>query len=260
MFLTAFLDAGFLVLCLMVVLWLISLAIKNSSIVDIFWGTGFVLIAWLTFALFPEGYLPRKILSVLLVTIWGLRLSIHIFLRNKGKGEDFRYQKWRNEAGPSWWYRSLFKVFLLQGFLMWIISLPVVAAQVSTSGPLNILDFFGVAVWIVGFYFEAAGDYQLARFKSNPENKGRVLNNGVWKYSRHPNYFGDAFQWWGFFLLALSAGYWWTVISPVIMTLLLIRVSGVALLEKTLKETKPGYREYVENTSAFFPMMPRKKQ
>ena len=134
---------------------------------------------------------------------------------------------------------------------MWIISLPVVAAQVSPSGPLNILDFFGLAGLDIGFYFEAAGDYQLARFKSNPENKGKVLDNGVWKYSRHPNYFGDAFQWWGFFLLALSAGYWWTVISPVIMTLLLIRVSGVALLEKTLKETKPGYREYVENTSAF---------
>jgi steroid 5-alpha reductase family enzyme len=260
MFINAFLDAGFLVLSLMVVMWLISLALKNSSIVDIFWGTGFVLIAWLTFLLFPEGYLPRKILSVLLVSIWGLRLSIHIFLRNKGKGEDFRYQKWRNEAGPSWWYRSFFKVFLLQGILMWIISLPVVAAQVSPNGPLSILDYFGVAVWIIGFYFEAAGDYQLARFKSNPENKGRVLNNGVWKYSRHPNYFGDAFQWWGFFILALSAGYWWTLISPVIMTLLLIRVSGVALLEKTLKETKPGYREYVENTSAFIPMPPRKKQ
>jgi steroid 5-alpha reductase family enzyme len=260
MFINAFLDAGFLVLSLMVVMWLISLALKNSSIVDIFWGTGFVLIAWLTFLLFPEGYLPRKILSVLLVSIWGLRLSIHIFLRNKGKGEDFRYQKWRNEAGPSWWYRSFFKVFLLQGILMWIISLPVVAAQVSPNGPLSILDYFGVAVWIIGFYFEAAGDFQLAQFKSNPENKGRVLNNGVWKYSRHPNYFGDAFQWWGFFILALSAGYWWTLISPVIMTLLLIRVSGVALLEKTLKETKPGYREYVENTSAFIPMPPRKKQ
>jgi steroid 5-alpha reductase family enzyme len=259
MFINAFLDAGFLVLSLMVVMWLISLALKNSSIVDIFWGTGFVLIAWLTFLLFPEGYLPRKILSVLLVSIWGLRLSIHIFLRNKGKGEDFRYQKWRNEAGPSWWYRSFFKVFLLQGILMWIISLPVVAAQVSPNGPLSILDYFGVAVWIIGFYFEAAGDFQLAQFKSNPENKGRVLNNGVWKYSRHPNYFGDAFQWWGFFILALSAGYWWTLISPVIMTLLLIRVSGVALLEKTLKETKPGYREYVENTSAFIPMPPRKK-
>ncbi len=260
MFITAFLEAGFLVLCLMVFLWLVSLALKNSSIVDIFWGTGFVLIAWLTFALFPEGYLPRKVLSALLVTIWGLRLSIHIFLRNKGKGEDFRYQKWRNEAGSSWWYRSLFKVFLLQGILMWIISLPVVAAQVSPKGPLNILDFFGLAVWIIGFYFEAAGDHQLARFKSNPENKGGVLNSGVWKYSRHPNYFGDAFQWWGFFLLALSAGYWWAVISPLIMTLLLIRVSGVALLEKTLKESKPGYREYVENTSAFIPMPPKKKQ
>ncbi len=259
MFINAFLDAGLLVLCFMVILWLVSLALKNSSIVDIFWGTGFVLIAWFTFVFFPEGYVPRKILSVALVTIWGLRLSIHIFLRNKGKSEDFRYRKWRNEAGPSWWYRSFFKVFLLQGFFMWIISLPVIAAQVSPKGPLNFLDYLGVLVWLIGFYFEAAGDLQLARFKSNPENKGRVLDTGVWKYSRHPNYFGDAFQWWGFFLLAFSAGFWWTIISPVIMTLLLIRVSGVALLEKTLKETKPEYKDYLETTSSFIPLPPRKK-
>jgi steroid 5-alpha reductase family enzyme len=259
MYINAFLDAGVLVLCLMVLLWLISLILRNSSIVDIFWGTGFVLVAWLTFVLFPDGYLPRKILSVAIVTVWGLRLSIHIFLRNKGKGEDFRYQKWRKEAGASWWYRSFFKVFLLQGILMWIISLPVIAAQVSPKSPLNFLDYLGVVVWAIGFFFEAAGDTQLVSFKSNPANKGKVLDSGVWKYSRHPNYFGDAFQWWGFYILALSAGYGWTVISPVIMTLLLVRVSGVALLEKTLKESKPEYKEYMETTSSFFPLPPRKK-
>ncbi len=148
---SAFLVSGLLVLLLMVILWVISLALKNSSIVDIFWGTGFVLIAWLTFFLFPEGYFIRKVISLAMVTIWGLRLSIYIFLRNHGKGEDFRYQKWRKEAGPSWWYRSFFKVFLLQGILMWIISVPVVAVQVSPVSPLRISRLSWLAG--VGYWF-----------------------------------------------------------------------------------------------------------
>ena len=260
MFLDAFISAGLLILGLMVVLWLVSLALKNSSIVDIFWGTGFVIVTWLIFFLTPDGFLPRKILTILLVTIWGLRLSIHILLRNWGKPEDFRYQKWRQESGSIWWLKSFFQVFLLQGFLMWIISTPIIAAEISPVSPLGFLDYLAVIVWGVGFFFETAGDYQLKKFKSNPANKGKVLDSGVWRYSRHPNYFGDAFQWWGFYLLALSAGAWWTIFSPVIMTLLLLKVSGVALLEKSLKETKPQYREYMEATSAFVPWFPRQKR
>lgn len=253
-----FFQTGLIIVGLMTILWLISLVLKDSSIVDIFWGTGFVIIVWTIFTLTPGVASARKLLLAFLVTIWGLRLSIHIFFRNHGKPEDFRYQVWRKEAGKDWWWRSFFKVFLLQGVLMWIISAPLTAAQLSDK-PLFWLDYLAVVVWLVGFFFESVGDAQLAQFKSNPKNKGKVLNTGVWRYSRHPNYFGDATQWWGFYFVAAAAGAWWTIFSPIIMTALLMRVSGVALLEKTLKKEKSGYKEYVETTSEFFPWFPKKK-
>jgi steroid 5-alpha reductase family enzyme len=247
-------------LVLMMLLWLFSLRLRNSSIVDIFWGMGFVIANWIYFALTPDGYFLRKLLVSTLVTIWGLRLSIHILLRNWGKPEDFRYQKWRIEAGSRWWWQSLFQVFMLQGVLLWVISVPLLAAQYrALPGHLTIFDFLGVTLWLVGFYFEAVGDLQLSLFKAKPENKGKILDSGVWHYTRHPNYFGDSAQWWGYFLIATSSGGWWTIISPILMTLFLLRVSGVALLEKTL-ETRPGYKEYIDRTSAFIPWIPRDKQ
>jgi steroid 5-alpha reductase family enzyme len=260
-FSNAYAIAGLIILGLMILLWLLSLRLKDASIVDIFWGAGFVVTAWVYFALSPGGFAARKLLLALIVTVWGLRLSIHILLRNAGKGEDFRYQQWRAAAGAAWWWRSFFKVFLLQGVLLWIISAPLLAAQISARpARLTWLDFGGVAFWLVGFYFEALGDWQLARFKANPANKGKLLDSGLWRYTRHPNYFGDAVQWWGFYLIALAAGGWWTIFSPALMTLLLRRVSGVTMLEKTLKNSKPGYREYVERTNAFLPWFPRKNK
>jgi steroid 5-alpha reductase family enzyme len=248
-----------IILGCMVILWLISLQLKNSSIVDIFWGTGFVITNWIYFALTPDGFLLRKWLIGVLVTIWGLRLSLHILRRNWGKVEDFRYQVWRKEAGTRWWWLSFFRVFLLQGILMWIISTPMLAAQGGVKpAHLILFDFLGVIVWGIGFFFEAVGDLQLARFKANPANKGKVMDHGVWRYTRHPNYFGDSAQWWGYYLIAVFAGGWWTFFSPILMTLFLLRVSGVALLEKTL-DTRPGYKEYIEKTSAFLPWSPRKK-
>jgi len=259
-FFESYIITGCVILLMMVIVWLISLRLKNSSIVDIFWGTGFVICAWVYFALTPDGFLARRLLLCLLVTIWGLRLSLYILWRNWKKPEDFRYQKWRQEAGASWWWRSFFKVFLLQGFLMWIISIPLLAAQTSASpGRLVLLDNLAALVWVVGFFFEAVGDFQLARFKAVPENKGKVMDKGVWRFTRHPNYFGDAAQWWGYWLLAAVAGGWWSIYSPLLMTFLLLRVSGVALLEKTL-ETRPAYRDYIERTSAFFPLPPRRKE
>jgi steroid 5-alpha reductase family enzyme len=258
-FLSIFLTTGLVILGLMTLLWLVSLALKNSSIVDIFWGLGFIIVAWVAFFLTPDGVLPRKLLLCALVTIWGLRLAIHIFVRNWGKPEDYRYQAWRKAAGTSWWWRSFFRVFMLQGVLLWIISTPLLAAQHSAQpSQLIWLDALAVLVWLVGFFFEAVGDWQLAHFKANPANKGKVLSSGVWRYTRHPNYFGDATQWWAYYLIALAAGGWWTIFSPVIMTLFLMRVSGVTLLEKTLKVEKPGYKEYTENTSEFIPWFPRK--
>jgi len=258
-FIQVYLMAGLVILGLMILLWIVSLILKNSSIVDIFWGTGFVVIAWFVYALTPGGFVARKLLISVLATIWGLRLSLYILTRNWGKPEDFRYQVWRKEAGGSWWWRSFFKVFVLQGILMWIIAAPLVAAQTGAlANQLTWLDYVAVPLWVVGFFFEAVGDWQLARFKANPANKGKVMNTGVWRYTRHPNYFGDATQWWAYYLIAAAAGGFWTIFSPIIMTGLLMRVSGVTLLEKTLKETKPGYKEYVETTSEFVPWFPRK--
>jgi steroid 5-alpha reductase family enzyme len=227
--------------------------------VDIFWGPGFVVANWVYFALTPDGSPARKWLISILVTIWGLRLGSYILWRNWGKPEDFRYQKWREEEGARWWWFSFFKVFLLQGMLAWIISAPLLAAHAGGgSARPGVLDYIAILVWVIGFFFEAVGDLQMARFKANPANKGKVLDRGVWRYTRHPNYFGDATQWWAYYLIAAAAGGFWTIFSPILMTLLLLRVSGVALLEKTLKETKPQYKEYVESTSAFVPWFPRR--
>ena len=201
--------------------------------------------------------MTRKLLISTLVTVWGLRLTLHILLRNKGKPEDFRYQKWREENGSSWWWRSFFKVFLLQGILLWIISAPLLLAHAGIKPQyLTALDWLGVILLVVGFYFEAVGDLQLKRFLAWPENKGKIMNQGVWRFTRHPNYFGDSAQWWGFYLIAASAGGWWTVFSPIMMTFLLVRVSGAALLEKSMSK-KPGYRQYMASTSGFIPWFPR---
>jgi steroid 5-alpha reductase family enzyme len=256
---TLWFNSGLVILGLMLLLWFISLVLKNASIVDIFWGAGFVITFWVGTLLVPGGLTPRLVLLGTIVTLWGLRLSLHILFRNWGHPEDFRYATWRREAGPSWWWRSFLKVFLLQGLLMWIIASPLLAAQtIGLSSTVGWLDFLGTALWLVGFTFEAGGDWQLARFKANPANKGKLLTTGLWGLTRHPNYFGDATQWWGFYLVGSA---WWTIFSPAIMTYLLMKVSGVALLERTLKESKPGYTEYVTNTPPFFPrLLPRKKE
>ncbi len=252
-------TAALVILAYMTAIWVASLAKKNASIVDIFWGLGFVIVGWVYFAL-TDGYIGRKALLMILVTIWGLRLSGYILWRNWGRGEDFRYRKWREEAGAGFWWKSYFRVFLTQGALMWVISAPLLAAQYAAAPTrITLLDDLGLILWALGFFFEAVGDLQLARFKANPDNKGKVMNRGVWRYTRHPNYFGDSAQWWGYYFIAAAASGWWTVFSPALMTALLLRVSGVALLEKTLVETKPQYKEYIETTSAFLPLPPRKK-
>ena len=257
-FLQLFLIAGGCILALMTLLWLVSLALNNSSIVDVFWGMGFIVIAWTTFALTPQGYLPRRQLLAILVTIWGLRLALHIGIRNWGRGEDFRYASWREENGARWWWFSFFQVFLLQGTLMWILSAPLIAAQTSGfPAILTPLDSVGGLVWSLGMLFESIGDLQLTFFKSEPSNRGKILRRGLWRYTRHPNYFGEALLWWGYYIFALAAGSWWAVFSPILMTYLLLNVSGVSMLERTLK-AKPGYKEYIRTTSAFFPWFPGK--
>lgn len=250
--------SALVILILMVSTWLLSLILKNTSIVDIIWGFGFVLVNWFAFILMEADSIRSWILAIL-VTIWGLRLTVYILIRNAGKGEDFRYAAWRKEHGSKWWWYSFFQTFLLQGSLMWIVSLPLMATHFFPDGPwTGVLITLGIILWIFGFFFESMGDLQLARFKKNSENKGKLLTTGVWRYTRHPNYFGDAAQWWAFFLFALAGGAFWTVISPIVMTFLLVKVSGVALLEKSLSKQKPGYEEYVRQTSAFIPWFPKK--
>ncbi|MCM2333281.1 MAG: DUF1295 domain-containing protein [Anaeromyxobacteraceae bacterium] len=242
----------------MVLLWLWSLPLRNASIVDAFWGSAFVLAAW-TAALAAPGGGARRALALALVSAWGLRLSLHLLRRNVGHGEDPRYAAMRRGHGPRFWWVSLFTVFLLQAALAWVISLPVQAAVVAPPSPLGPLDAMAVALWAVGVAFEAVGDWQLARFRRDPGSRGRVLDTGLWRYTRHPNYFGDACAWWGLGLLGVAAGAPWTLVSPALMTFLLLRVSGVALLEKDIAERRPGYRSYVARTSAFFPWFPRRQ-
>jgi steroid 5-alpha reductase family enzyme len=256
---TLFYQAALITLALVTLLWIWSVFIKNVSIVDIYWGFGFVVVN--AFYAFMSGELnARKILMLTLVGIWGLRLSIYLAYRNIGKGEDFRYQEFRRNYGPKryWWF-SYFQTFLLQGTLIMIVSLPLLGINSSTStGTLNVLDYIGVLVWLIGFTFEAGGDFQLARFKSNDKNKGNVLNTGFWKYTRHPNYFGDSAVWWAYAIFSIAAGSYWQIIGSIIMTLLIIKISGVSLLEKTLKKTKPQYSDYIQKTNSFFPWLPKK--
>jgi steroid 5-alpha reductase family enzyme len=252
---------GLAILVLMTGVWAASLFLKNTSIIDIFWGAGFVLVNWIYLCLAPDGVPARRWLLATLVTVWGLRLSLYILWRNWGQPEDFRYRAWREQHGRRWWWYSYLQTFLLQGFLMWVISIPLLAAHLGRATQrLTVLDCVALVVWAIGFTFEAVGDLQLARFRADPANKGWVLDRGVWRYTRHPNYFGDATQWWAYYLLGAAAGGWWAVYSPILMTVLLLRVSGVALLEKTLQETKPQYRAYIESTSAFIPWLPKKRR
>ena len=253
-FLGVYASALAVILGLMTMLWLVSLLLKNSSIVDIFWGLGFMLIAWIA-CFVAEGFSGRKILITGLTTVWGLRLAAHIFWRGRGKGEDRRYQAWRARYGESFWWVSLFTVFGLQAVLLWVISLVLQVGQLSpTPERLGWLDWAGASLWAAGFAFEAISDGQLLRFKADPANRGKVMDRGLWAYSRHPNYFGECLVWWGLFFITLSTpGSLWTIISPLTITFLLLKVSGVTLLEKTILETRPAYRDYMERTSPFIP-------
>jgi len=239
-------------------LWLLSLALRNASIVDIFWGCGFVLVAWTSLAC--SGRLAiRPLILAAMVTLWGSRLAGYLAWRNIGKPEDYRYAAMRERHGKRFPIVSLFTVFGLQGLLMWIISLPVQVGN-SQAESWQLWRAFGVALWLAGLFFEAVGDFQLARFKANTANRGCVMDRGLWRYTRHPNYFGDFLVWWGFYLVAAEPGsWWWTIIGPLLMSFLLMRVSGVRLLESSLRSRVNGYDQYVQTTSSFFPLPPKKR-
>lgn len=249
--------SGLAVLLYMTLIFVIALFRRDNSIADIAWGPGFILVALLTFFL-EEGHTFRHILVTGLVILWGLRLAVHIFLRNRRRSEDYRYAQWRQSWGRWFVLRSYVQVFILQGFLLLLISFEVMLVNHSIETGVTALDVAGCGVWLVGFFFEAVGDYELREFKKKPENRGKLMTSGLWRLTRHPNYFGEAAMWWGIFLVALSVRNGWTaVVSPLVITFLIINVSGVRMLEKKYRGNKE-FEEYARRTSAFFPWFPKK--
>lgn len=254
----ALLYSAIAIVALMLCTWTLSVLLKNASIVDIVWGLGFVMVAWVV-RLTTDGNNARQWLLVAMVTVWGLRLGGYLFWRNHGKGEDFRYRAMRKHYGPRFPIISLVTVFGLQGVLMFVVSLPVQLGQADATPKVGVIAYIGVALWLVGLFFETVGDAQLARFKADPANSGTVMSTGLWRYTRHPNYFGDACVWWGLGIVAAETGSGaWALIGSLLMTVLVRRVSGVTLLEKSLVKRRAGYVEYVARTSPFFPRPPKK--
>lgn len=246
-----------LVLFVYMSLWfVVSLIKKRNDVADVAWGLGFVLITWTSFFISDDSG-ARGILVGILVSIWGLRLAWHIHARNKGKAEDYRYLAWRKEWGKWFYIRSYLQVYLLQGMFLFLIVMPVLLINKNSGAELGLFDALGVVVWIIGFYFEAVGDAQLARFIKNPTNKGKLMQSGLWAYTRHPNYFGEVTQWWGLWLVAVSVPYgWFGIIGPLTITFLILKVSGIPMLEKKMVE-HPDFAEYKRQTSIFIPL-PRK--
>ncbi|MFT4545942.1 MAG: steroid 5-alpha reductase family enzyme [Bacteroidia bacterium] len=248
-------NSALLVFVFMVFMFFIAQRLKDNSIVDIGWGIGFVLIAASCFAQSDQTIAQAATLG--LIALWGFRLATYIYGRNIGNGEDYRYAEWREQWGKYVVLRAFFQVFMLQGAIMLVVATPL---YVIFSSPLYLTwnVFLGIAVWLFGFYFEAMGDFQMKQFKANPSNKGIVMRSGVWKYTRHPNYFGDATQWWGIFIIAAASDYWYlAVIGPAVMHFFLVKVSGVAMLERKYKGN-PKYADYIASTNAFIPWFPKK--
>lgn len=256
-------TAAIVISAVMVATWLVSVALKNASIVDVVWGLGFVGVAWAV-RLRVDGDSARQNLLVAMTTVWGLRLAGHLFWRNHvalatNKGEDYRYRAMRKRWGPRFPLISLVTVFVVQGVLMSIVSLPVQLGQTADTPSVGALAWIGVALWLFGLFFEVVGDAQLTRFRRDPASAGTVMDKGLWRYTRHPNYFGDACVWWGIAIVAAETSVGrWGLAGALVMTLLLRRVSGVTLLEKSLVKRRAGYAEYVARTSPFVPRPPKR--
>lgn len=254
--LSIFVYTAFASLILFVMTFLLAVLIRNNSIVDIVWGIGFIVIALISYLFSSGNYLAQLVLAYTL--IWGVRLALHIALRNWGRGEDFRYAKWRKDWGNNWIGRSFLQVFMLQWVLMQLVSIPIVLGIVGAKTTSSWVIYLGMFVWITGFLFEAIGDYQLSQFKKNKSNKGKIMTKGLWSWTRHPNYFGEALLWWGIAVLAYAVtGNILVFIGPLVIDFLLLYVSGIPMLEAKYKG-RPDWRAYERSTSAFFPLPPRK--
>jgi steroid 5-alpha reductase family enzyme len=249
--------AAIIVFGYMTTLFFIAMIRKDNSVADIAWGPGFIVVSWAT--LFINGsYNFTQFLTAALITIWGLRLAIRIYRRNRGKGEDPRYRKWREDWGKHFVLRSYLQVFIIQGFVLLLNVTPVMIIMSSTSGAVHWTAYAGLAVWCVGFSFESIGDWQLDRFLKDPANRGTIIDIGLWRYTRHPNYFGECTMWWGIFVIALGVPWGWVgVIGPIAITSTILFVSGIPMTEKLMEKT-PGWEEYKKKTSALIPWFPKK--
>ncbi len=243
--------AGATVLAMVTSLWLVGVIIRDASIIDVFWGPLFVAVAWVLFAANVDAVTGKHLVVLFLVTAWGLRLAFHLAARNFGTGEDTRYRLWRLHGGEYWWLKSYYRVYLLQGAIALVVATPIVAAFRSTEAPIA-LNWIGVPIWLLGFVFEATADVQLIRFRARSENAGQVMQEGLWGLCRHPNYFGDALQWWGLAVFTFSGVAWWSFVGPLAMTLVFLNLSN-EVIERGLLKRRPGYAEYIARTSAFLP-------
>ena len=242
---------------MMLLVWVSSLILKDASLVDRFWGLGFVLSSIAVAVYTGLGTTPAIVL-LLIVSIWGLRLTLYLTWRNWGHGEDYRYVAMRQRWGNAFALKSLLFVFAFQGLILWWVVLPITIGMTEAPEIWHWTHGVGLLFWAIGLFFESVGDRQLARFKANPENKGKVLCTGVWRYTRHPNYFGDALVWWGIYCFVCAGDLArWTLLSPLLMNFFLLRVSGVPLTEKRLAKTRPEYADYVAHTSRFIPWPPK---
>jgi steroid 5-alpha reductase family enzyme len=239
-----------------VTIWfIISLIKKRNDVADIAWGLGFIVICF--YFIVTQPLSPISTLVYILVMLWGLRLAVHIALRSKGKTEDFRYKKWREEWGKYFLMRSYLQVYILQGFFMLLISLPILIVGLAPFQYLNAFSVIGFAMWLIGFAFETIGDYQLSVFVKNKKNKTDIMQTGLWRYTRHPNYFGEVLLWWGIFIITLPVqNSFWGIISPLTITFLLLYVSGIPMLEAKYKDNVL-FQDYKRRTSAFFPKLPK---
>ncbi len=252
-----YIDGLMVMLVMAFATWLLSVYLRDVSIVDSAWSL-MILVASFTYSSTLPYMGLREFVIISLVTVWAIRLSIHLTWRNWGEKEDRRYQAIRAKYQPHFEIKSLLIIFFFQAILAWIISISLFSAlsdeaNYTITFTTLVIDSIAVILILIGLFYETAADWQLAKFKDNPGNHGKVMDKGLWKYSRHPNYFGECLIWWGFFFFALATGAWWSVISPIIMTWLLLKFSGVVMLEETITERRPEYSNYIKTTNAFFP-------
>jgi steroid 5-alpha reductase family enzyme len=256
MSLSIYISGLYGIFVLAVLTWLISVIKRDVSIVDSMWAV-MIFAAAFIYSSSVEPYWNRSSLVLTLVLLWALRLTLYITWRNWGEPEDARYQAIRHKYEPHFALKSLGIIFVFQAFLAWIISMPLWVA-LTVPFQFSLFDILAVTLWTIGMIFESVGDWQLARFKTNPANRGKVMNRGLWRYTRHPNYFGECLIWWGFFLFVIPTGAWWAILSPILLTFLLLKFSGVTMLEETIVDRRPAYREYIASTNAFIPGLPKK--